>query len=51
VVSLAATQVLNLGWPSGMAAVSFAAGLSEATFLKLVSRIAGEPSPLPHSSN
>jgi hypothetical protein len=44
VVSVAATlPLLNLGSPTAVAALSFAAGLSEATFLKLVSRIGGEP--------
>jgi hypothetical protein len=46
VVSLVTNlPVINLGGPNGVAAFSFGAGLSEATFLKLVSKIAGEPNP------
>jgi len=46
VVSLVTNlPVINLGGPNGVAAFSFGAGLSEATFLRLVSKIAGEPNP------
>jgi len=48
VVALAATlPILNLGGPNGVAAFGFAAGFSESTFLKLVSKIAAEPDPDP----